>query len=92
MEFACGSAIRFDSAPDTVLLAIQHHILRHDERIVSLDVSLLTPHPDDPFRHYSDAKLREKILMPTLDSSAMRIEEGTAFSNTFTFVPKLFLV
>ncbi len=34
--------------------------LKHDdERIVSLDVSLLTPHPDDPFRHYSDAKLRE---------------------------------
>lgn len=34
--------------------------LKHDgERIVSLDVSLLAPHPDDPFRHYSDAKLRE---------------------------------
>lgn len=34
--------------------------LKHDgERIVSLDVSLLVPHPDDPFRHYSDAKLRE---------------------------------
>ena len=34
--------------------------LKHDdERIVSLDVSLLVPHPDDPFRYYSDAKLRE---------------------------------
>lgn len=34
--------------------------LKHDsEKIVSLDVSLLAPHPDDPFRHYSDAKLRE---------------------------------
>ncbi len=34
--------------------------LRHnDEKIVLLDVSLLCPHPGDPFRYYSDAKLRE---------------------------------
>lgn len=34
--------------------------LKYDvEKIVSLDISLLVPHPEDPFRHYSDAKLRE---------------------------------
>ena len=37
--------------------------LKHDgERIVSLDVSLLVPHPDDPFRHYSDAKDRKSVV------------------------------
>ncbi len=29
------------------------------EKIVSLDIRLLVPHPDDPFKHYSEAKLRE---------------------------------
>ena len=33
--------------------------LKQDEKIVSLDVDLLIPHPADPFRYYSDAKLRE---------------------------------
>lgn len=33
--------------------------LKRDEKIVSLDVNLLIPHPADPFRYYSDAKLRE---------------------------------
>ena len=33
--------------------------LKQDEKIVSLDVSLLIPHPADPFRYYSDIKLRE---------------------------------
>ncbi len=32
---------------------------RNDEKIVLLDIGLLCPHPDDPFRYYSDAKLRE---------------------------------
>ena len=29
------------------------------EKIVSLDIRLLVPPPDDPFKHYSEAKLRE---------------------------------
>ena len=33
--------------------------LKRDEKIVSLDVNLLIPHPADPFRYYSDTKLRE---------------------------------
>ena len=33
--------------------------LKQDEKIVSLDVSLLTPHSADTFRYYSDTKLRE---------------------------------